>query len=143
MRVVGQKFWMWMSLWIFAPFANGGLGAGQPQEKKTPASAATVNPERHTTSGQDTPKKDDTKNKTKVTPSRKTEASKTAPVFPKRDASKVTPNTPKKDGGKISPNTPKKDGGKVSPNTPKKDGGKITPNTPKKDGGKKPNPTPE
>jgi len=133
MRVVGQKFWMWMSLWVFSPFAKSGVAAGQPQDKKSPTSAETVRPERHTTAGQDIPKKDDTKNKTKVTasvPNRKTANT------PKKDGGKITPNTPKKDGGKVTSETRLKTTSKSAPVFPKKDARKVAPNTPKKDGGK-------
>jgi hypothetical protein len=133
MRVIGQKFWMWMSLWMLAPFAKG-VGVAQ---------ATTVRPERHTTSGQE-PKKEDLRNRNKVTPlSPKKDGGTIATSTHNKDLSKVSPNTRLKTTSKISPNTALKNGNKSRQVWPKVDASKVAPNTPKKDGGKKPNPNPE
>ena len=107
MRVVGKKFWTWMSLWMFSFFIKGELNAGQPQESTTQDPTTT-------TQNHNVPR--------------------LHPNTPKKDGGKITPNTPKKDGERITPNTPKKDGGKITQNTPKKDGGKrrVTHHTPMK-----------
>jgi hypothetical protein len=111
MRVVGRKFWTWMSLWMFSFFIKGELDAGQPQESQA-QDPSTTTQQHH--------------------------VPKLHPDTPKKDGRRVKEDTPKKDGGKITVNTPKKDGGKITPYTPKKDGGKrrVTPHVPKKDGGK-------
>ncbi len=79
MKIVGRRFWTWMSLWALAFFVKGDLTAG-PQEKGT---------------GQVT---DGTSNTRHKVPLLKTQSSKTG-VFPKTQSNFKTPSGLKTQSG--------------------------------------------